>query len=70
VLQKIFFAPTSSSQTAGAAFIERLARRGEDLDAPSGPAVVAAQMAVFQFHDSFTRHAVAFLASDSQLAPY
>ena len=32
VLQKIFFAPTSSSQAAGGAFIERLARRTEDLD--------------------------------------
>ena len=27
VLQKIFFAPTESSQAAGAAFIERLAQR-------------------------------------------
>jgi hypothetical protein len=32
VLQKIFFAPTSSSQAAGGAFIERLAQRSEDLD--------------------------------------
>ncbi len=35
VLQKIFFAPTSSSQAAGGAFIERLARRTEDLDSVS-----------------------------------
>jgi pimeloyl-ACP methyl ester carboxylesterase len=131
VLQKIFFAPTSSSQTAGAAFIERLAQRNEDLDAPSGPDVAAAQMAafreweqateprfadlkaidhptlvingihdemipvsnsyrlsenlpnavlltypdsghgsLFQFHESFTRQAAAFLASDSPFAPY
>jgi pimeloyl-ACP methyl ester carboxylesterase len=131
VLRKIFFAPTSSSQAAGAAFIERLARRSEDLDTPSGPAVIAGQMAafrewehptgtrfgdlldihqptlvvngmhdemipvsnsyrlaenlanavllvypdsghgsLFQFHDSFTRHAAAFLASDSAFAPY
>jgi len=131
VLQKIFFAPTSSSQAAGGAFIERLARRGEDPDTASGPAVAAAQMAafreweqsagarfadlkginqptlvvngihdemisvsnsyrlaenlpnavllaypdsghgaLFQFHDSFTRHAAAFLASDSPFAPY
>jgi pimeloyl-ACP methyl ester carboxylesterase len=131
VLQKIFFAPTSSSQAAGAAFIERLARRSGDLDTPSGPAVIAGQMAafreweqaagtpfgdlrdigqptlvvngihdemisvsnsyrlaenlpnavllvypdsghgsLFQFHASFTRHAAAFLASDSAFAPY
>jgi pimeloyl-ACP methyl ester carboxylesterase len=48
VLQKIFFAPTPSSQAAGAAFVERLARRTEDLDTPSGPAVAAAQIAAFR----------------------
>ena len=37
VLQKIFFAPTSSSQAAGSAFIERLALRTEDLDTTSDP---------------------------------
>jgi hypothetical protein len=25
---------------------------------------------LFQFHDSFTRHATAFIASDSPFAPY
>jgi len=131
VLQKIFFAPTASSQDAGGAFIERLARRTGDLDAASGPDVIAAQMAafrewepstdtrcrdlagshqptlvvngihdemipisnsyrlvenlpnavllaypdsghgsLFQFHDSFTRHAAAFLASDAPSAAY
>jgi len=131
VLPKIFFAPTSSSQAAGGAFVERLARRTEDLDPASGPDVVAAQIAafrewehttgarfgeltrihqptlvvngihdemipisnsyrlaenlpnavllaypdsghgsLFQFHDSFTRQAAAFLASDSPFAPY
>jgi pimeloyl-ACP methyl ester carboxylesterase len=131
VLQKIFFAPTSSSQAAGGAFIERLAQRTEDLDTASGPDVVAAQMAafreweqssatrfedltaihqptlvvngihddmipvsnsyrlaehlpnavllaypdsghgsLFQFHESFTRQAAAFLTSDSPFAPY
>src|SRR6476661_975843 len=39
VLQKIFFAPTESSQKAGAAFIERLSRRTEDRVPASGPAV-------------------------------
>jgi pimeloyl-ACP methyl ester carboxylesterase len=131
VLQKIFFAPTSSSQAAGGAFIERLAQRTEDLDSPSGPDVAAAQLAafreweqstgtrfsdlevihqptlvvngvhdemipvsnsyrlvenlpnavllaypdsghgsLFQFHDSFTRQAAAFLASDSPFAAF
>jgi pimeloyl-ACP methyl ester carboxylesterase len=131
VLQKIFFAPTSSSQAAGREFIERLAERKEDVDPVSGPEVAAAQIAafreweqstgtrfgdlkdihqptlvvnglhdemipvsnsyrlaenlpnavllaypdsghgsLFQFHDSFTRHAAAFLASDAAFAPY
>ena len=131
VLQKIFFAPTSSSQAAGGAFLERLAQRKEDLDTPSGPDVIAAQMAafreweqrtgsynddlknirqptlvvngvhdemipvsnsyrlseklpnamllvypdsghgsLFQFHESFSRQAAAFLTSNSPFAPY
>jgi pimeloyl-ACP methyl ester carboxylesterase len=131
ILQKIFFAPTESSQAAGAAFIERLVRRKEDREPISGPAVAQAQMAafreweqfsderfaalkkihhpalvvngvydemipvansywlsanlpnavlltypdsghgsLFQFHESFTRQAAAFLASDSVYAPY
>ncbi len=130
-LQKIFFAPTKSSQAAGQAFVARLAQRTDDLDPPSGPEVAAAQIAafrewehvsgepfadltkvqqptlvvngvhdemipvansyalgehlpnavlltypdsghgsLFQFHESFTRQAAAFLASDSPLAPY
>jgi pimeloyl-ACP methyl ester carboxylesterase len=130
VLQKIFFAPTESSQGAGAAFIERLMQR-TDREPVSGPEVAQAQMAafrdwekfsgqrfadlksiphptlvvngihdemipvqnsywlsaslpnavlltypdsghgsLFQFHESFTRQAVAFLASDSKFAPY
>lgn len=131
VLQKIFFAATSSSQAAGREFIERLAERKEDIDPVSGPDVAAAQIAafreweqstgtrfgdlkdihqptlvvnglhdemipvsnsyrlaenlpnavllaypdsghgsLFQFHDSFTRQAAAFLASDAPFAPY
>ena len=131
VLQKIFFAPTESSQAAGVAFIERLSRRTQDREPASGPAVAQAQLAafrdwekftgqrfanlksiqhptlvvngiydemipvqnsywlsanlpnavlltypdsghgsLFQFHESFTRQAAAFLASDSKFAPY
>ena len=131
VLQKIFFAPTESSQTAGAAFIERLTQRREDREPASGPQIAHAQLAafrdwekftgqrfanlksiphptlvvngiydemipvqnsywlsanlpnavlltypdsghgsLFQFHESFTRQAAAFLASNSKFAPY
>ena len=131
VLQKIFFAPTELSQTAGAAFLERLTQRREDREPASGPQVAQAQMAafrdwekftgqrfanlksiphptlvvngifdemipvqnsywlsanlpnavlltypdsghgsLFQFHESFTRQAAAFLASDLKFAPY
>ena len=131
VLQKIFFAPTESSQRAGAAFIERLTQRTKDREPVSGPAVAQAQIAafrgwekftgqrfanlrnishptlvvngihdemipvqnpywlsanlpnavlltypdsghgsLFQFHESFTRQAAAFLESDSKFAPY
>jgi len=130
-LQKIFFAPTESSQAAGQAFITRLAQRTDDRDSPSGPDVAAAQIAafrdweqfsgvrfanlksirhptlvvngvqdemipvansywlgenlpnavlltypdaghgaLFQYHESFTRQASAFLASDSAYAPF
>jgi pimeloyl-ACP methyl ester carboxylesterase len=131
VLQKIFFAPTPSSQAAGGAFIERLMQRRADREPVSGAMVAQAQMAafrdwevstgerfadlkrirqpalvvngvhdemipvansywlsanlpnavlltypdsghgsLFQFHESFTRQAEAFLASDSAFAPY
>ena len=131
VLQKMFFAPTESSQAAGQAFIERLAQRKDDLEPASGPGVARAQMAsfreweqftgtrfadlksirqpalvvngvhdemipvsnsyslgehvpnavpltypdsghgsLFQYHESFTRQAAAFLGSDSPFAPY
>ncbi len=131
VLQKIFFAPTVSSQAAGREFIGRLALRKNDREPPSGSDVAGAQMAafreweqfkgerfaylksirhptlvvngifdemipvsnsyrlsenlpnavlltypdsghgsLFQFHESFTRQAAGFLASDSPFAPY
>ena len=131
VLQKIFFAPTETSQAAGAAFIERLMQRSEDREPVSGPTVAQAQIAtfreweqvrgqrfsdlknirhpalvvngvfdemipvsnsywlsahlpnavlltypdsghgsLFQFHESFVRQVTAFLASESDFAPY
>lgn len=47
VLQKIFFAPTKSSQAAGAAFVKRLVQRQADREPVSGPEVASAQMASF-----------------------
>jgi pimeloyl-ACP methyl ester carboxylesterase len=131
VLQKIFFAPTTTSQAAGEAFIARLMQRKDDRDPPSGPNVAKAQITAFRewervagerfadlrglrhptlvvqgFHDemipvrnsywlaenlpnaallaypdaghgslfqypeSFTRHAAAFLSSDSESAVF
>ncbi len=54
VLQKIFFAPTESSQSAGEAFLGRLAERKEDRDAPSNPRVAASQIAAFREWERFT----------------
>jgi pimeloyl-ACP methyl ester carboxylesterase len=54
ILQKIFFAPTESSQAAGEAFIGRLAQRKEDREPPSGPEVSRAQLAAFREWEQFT----------------
>ena len=54
VLQGIFFAPSESSQAAGAAFIGRLLLRKEDRDPPSGPEVAAAQIAAFREWEQFS----------------
>jgi len=48
VLQRIFFAPTQTSQDAGAAFIARLEQRKEDREPRSGPAVAKAQIVAFR----------------------
>jgi pimeloyl-ACP methyl ester carboxylesterase len=48
VLQKIFFAPTTTSQTAGEAFIARLMQRKDDREPPSGPNVAKAQITAFR----------------------
>lgn len=54
VLQKIFFTPSPNGQAAGAAFVERLAARKEDLDGVSGPEVANAQIAAFRDWERFT----------------
>jgi pimeloyl-ACP methyl ester carboxylesterase len=68
VLQKIFFAPSASSQAAGAEFIERLALRKEDRDPPSGPAVAQAQLAAFREWEQFTGERFADLRNFRQPA--
>lgn len=65
VLQKIFFAPTASSQAAGKAFIERLTQRKADLEPASGPEVAQAQMAAFKEWEHVTGPRFADLESIS-----
>jgi pimeloyl-ACP methyl ester carboxylesterase len=48
ILQKIFFAPTNTSQQAGGEFIARLAERQVDREPASGPEVAQAQLAAFR----------------------
>src|SRR5262249_4848068 len=48
VLQKIFFAPTETSQAAGAAFVARLEERTTDREPRSEPDVAKAQIAAFR----------------------
>lgn len=54
VLQKIFFAQTTTSQAAGGAFIARLMQRRDDREPPSGPNVAKAQTAAFREWERFT----------------
>jgi pimeloyl-ACP methyl ester carboxylesterase len=54
VLQKIFFAPTTTSQAAGAAFVARLMQRKDNREPPAGPNVGAAQLAAFREWEHFT----------------
>ena len=63
VLQKIFFAPTEFSQTAGTVFIEGLAQRREDREPTSGPEVAHAQLAAFRDWEKFTGQRFANLKS-------
>ncbi len=63
VLQKLFFAPTETSQAAGAAFIERLMQRKADREPVSGPAVAQAQIAAFREWETFEGERFADLRS-------
>jgi pimeloyl-ACP methyl ester carboxylesterase len=53
LLQKIFFAPTATSQAAGAEFTRRLSLRTEDREPVSGPQVARAQIAAFREWEHF-----------------
>ncbi|WP_240475348.1 alpha/beta fold hydrolase [Vulgatibacter incomptus] len=54
VLQKIFFAPSETSQKAGSSFVERLMQRSADREPVSGPAVAQAQIAAFREWEKFS----------------
>ena len=66
VLQKIFFAPTASSQAAGEEFIGRLAQRKDDREPASGPGVAMAQMAAFREWEQVTGERFAYLKNIRQ----
>jgi pimeloyl-ACP methyl ester carboxylesterase len=54
ILQRIFFAPTETSQAAGKAFIDRLMQRQADREPQSGPDIIQAQMAAFGDWEHYT----------------
>jgi pimeloyl-ACP methyl ester carboxylesterase len=54
ILQKIFFAPTDTSQAAGKAFIDRLMQRQADREPQSGPDIIHAQMAAVGDWEHYT----------------
>ena len=54
ILQKVFFAPTASSQVAGEAFTNRLLERQADREPVSGPDVAQGQMTAFRDWEKFT----------------
>ena len=66
ILQKIFFAPTESSQAAGEAFVNRLLERRDDREPVSGPEVAQAQMMAFRNWEKFTGKRFADLAAIRQ----
>jgi pimeloyl-ACP methyl ester carboxylesterase len=68
VLKKIFFTSSPASQAQGEAFVQRLSRRKDDLDAPSGPKVAAAQIAAFREWETFTGERFADLRTIRQPA--
>jgi pimeloyl-ACP methyl ester carboxylesterase len=68
VLKKIFFTSSPASQAAGAALVQRLSQRKDDLDAPAGPHVAKAQMAAFREWEAVTGQRFAELKAIRQPA--
>jgi pimeloyl-ACP methyl ester carboxylesterase len=54
ILQKIFFAPTQTSQAAGKAFTERLMLRQKDREPLSGGEIAQSQMAAFREWEQYS----------------
>lgn len=52
-LQKLFFAPSDSSQSAGAEFVKRLGLRAQDREPVAGAEVAKAQVAAFREWEHF-----------------
>lgn len=65
-LVKLFFAPSESSQAAGAAFAARLGERKQDREPVSGPKVANAQMAALRAWEHFDGKRFAKLSKISQ----
>jgi pimeloyl-ACP methyl ester carboxylesterase len=66
-LDQISFTPSAASQSAGAAFTDRLMLRTEDRDSVSGPAVASAQIvATFREWEQFSGERFADLQRISQ----
>lgn len=66
VLQKIFFVPTDTSQSAGKAFIDRLMLRQQDRDAQTGAEVAPAQIGAFREWEQYKGERFADLKRISQ----
>lgn len=63
VLQKLFFAPTETSQAAGRAFTDRLLLRTGDREPISGQNVAAAQLAAFREWEQYSGERFAELSA-------
>ncbi len=68
-LVKLFFTPSTASQAAGEAFIARLAKRKDDREPISGPAVAHAQTAAFRAWEQSPGERFAKLRGDRPALP-
>lgn len=65
-LVKLFFAPSSSSQAAGEAFVARLSQRTSDREPVAGPKVALAQITAFRAWERFSGERFSNLGKISQ----